>query len=265
MTISKTFKKAVKIHMKETGEPYSVARKFVLENGSHRNLGIPIGKDEANDKVYWNPQVCSHLLIGGKPVSGKTYFLNHLIKEMQGGGNNLIAFIDLKGMEYNSVNNLWRSVNDIDSGKKTILEAEAVMEERYKDMQVTGILNYRQLPNAPTIFVIIDEFNSFFPNKDLDPEDVAILKPLLNILMLGRAAGIHLIITIQESSAIFSEIDLHIDARLALGVMSDNLYEIITYLEPTEVPLVTEKRFGEGTLRLHNWVGRLVISEVSIK
>lgn len=263
MTIKRTFKEAVKARMMETREPYMLARKFVIEHGGGKHPGIFIGVNETGKRIYWNPQETPHLLVGGQPGSGKTFFLKYLIDQKK-KSDALIAFIDLKKRQTPLIEDIWRSAQDISSAKTIILEAWEIMETRYQLMQTMVVNNYKHLPDAPAIFVVIDEFNSNLIEENLnqDSKDISIEKALQKVLMLGRAAGVHIVIAIQDTKVVPDSLNVHIDARLALGNMNSKLYDLITYLEPTEVPLVTEKRFREGTLRVGTLIEKIIIPDI---
>ena len=262
MTMNRTFKEAVKARMAETGEPYTLARKFILEHGSRRNRGTLVGVNEVGKRIYWNPQETPHLLVGGQPGSGKTFFLKYLIEQKK-KSDSLVAFIDLKGRQTPLIEGVWRSACDASSARTVILEAWHLMESRYELMRSMVVNNYKHLPDAPAIFLIIDEFNSSLIEDELNQESIeaSTEEMLREVLMLGRAAGVYLVVATQDPKVIPDSLNVHMDARLALGNMNSRLYDLITFLEPTEVPLMTEKRFGEATLRLGDLVEKVIIPD----
>lgn len=143
------------------------------------------------------------------------------------------------------------------------------MQSRYKIMQEMGVNNYRQLSDAPEIFLMIDEIESILGNAD-DKTKAKITLPLSSILMLGRAAGVRIIVTLQKPEVLPESLRAHFDARLALGQMSEAYYESITELDSdyhenswmtdTLFPLESSDTFGTGVLRLGNNATYLTIA-----
>ena len=234
-----------------------------IKEQRHTNDEILIGYDNSENQVYWKPESFSHLLVAGKPGSGKTYFLKNLIKKAQAEGN-LIGWINL--YKHNELkDNLWGRANDKESAFHLIEKAEQLMQSRYNAMNIHGASNYKAFGNTQPLFLVIDEFASLIESKGdkaAESNTAQAITLLESISRLGRAAGIHLVIATQNPESIPEELRWNLDARLALGDMSDKLYESTTGFQSKEhlqswesdivSPVASSKRRGEGIICLGN-------------
>lgn len=223
-----------------------------------------IGLDALSTNVYWDSDIYANLLVGGKSGCGKSYFLRSLIKQMV-DSNSRLAYIVPQQREYTLDGEALDKEKDLRSALGIILEVDAIMNARYTIMQNNGVNNYKYLQNTPDLFLVIDEIDTLL---DIKKEGVDALfidrvtTKLKYIAMLGRAAGVRLIITSQNPGAIPESLLGNLDARLALGQMDEAYYESFTDLDSeyhlkswnadSPFSLMNGKEFGEGVLRLGN-------------
>lgn len=212
--------------------------------------GITLGTTSENESLVWDMKLFPHMLIGGVSGAGKTTLLKSMLKQSIENRDKVVLLIPKKvGFDEALTAHSAASSNTLEVGK-SIYESNALLtkvkselESRYEKMQEAGSNNFLSLSeDATAIVVLIDEIIPLVRPLDpsLDPEldeankkDNIVIKEILSALTtiarLGRAAGIHLVITTQQPASEFipSEIKPNLDARVALGTMEESDSQVL--------------------------------------
>jgi S-DNA-T family DNA segregation ATPase FtsK/SpoIIIE len=176
-------------------------------------LTLALGIDNTNNPVFINLEDAPHMLIAGQTGSGKSTCMHSIIASLLFSRYpnmlNLIL-IDPKQVEFTRYENLQYYLND-----KTVITKNhevpnilynvcSEMDWRYskfKEKGVNNIIGYNQCFKQPStetfdrIVVIIDEMADLILSN---PKEITHL--LVRIAQMGRAAGIHLILSTQRPS-----------------------------------------------------------------
>lgn len=176
-------------------------------------LTLALGVDNTNNPVFINLEDAPHMLIAGQTGSGKSTCMHSIISSLLFSRYpnmlNLIL-IDPKQVEFTCYENLQYYLND-----KTVITKNhevpnilynvcSEMDWRYskfKEKGVNNIIGYNQCFKQPStetfdrIVVIVDEMADLILSN---PKEITHL--LVRIAQMGRAAGIHLILSTQRPS-----------------------------------------------------------------
>lgn len=178
-----------------------------------KGLNINVGVDTLGNVVNIDFSNNPHWLIGGSTGSGKSVFLNNVIKSLLMNYNNCVQFlfIDLKKVEFYKYNyleyNLLEVANDIISANHLLDSAINLMNKRYQKYQNMGVLDikdYNKLMREKGndyvqdrfTIIVIDELAELML---LDKKNIQ--DKLQRLLQLGRASGIYVISATQRPSA----------------------------------------------------------------
>lgn len=167
-----------------------------------------------NNSIFELVPKDQHLLIAGATGAGKSVFLNGLICELLKTSpfETWLILIDPKKTELTDYKDLPHTMTYA-SDSETIVNvfnfACNLMGKRFQRMQKRGLKNY----DGAHVYIIIDELAPLMLN------DKKRIEPLLNDLMLlGRAARVHIIACTQRATAsvIGSVLKANIVHRIAL-------------------------------------------------
>ena len=182
-----------------------------------------IGRNDENKPCFIDISKAPHVLIAGQTGSGKSVLENDLIaslllaytpQEMQ------LLMIDPKCTEltqYNGIPHLIHEViTDAQNAAVALTYINAVMEERYREMQKKGLRDCTDVYSR--IVIVIDELAQLM----LSPCKKAIETSITKIAQLGRACGIHLILATQRPTVnvITGLIKANVPTRICLSVAS---------------------------------------------
>lgn len=156
----------------------------------------------------------SHLLVGGKPGSGKSVFLHALLSDLTRTFSPTeleLYLLDIKfGVEFKAYEaSPHARVVALESGREfgvSVLAAlEAKMENRSKLFKAQGISKldeFRPLATRPMprIVAVIDEFHGLFETDDTLGTEAARL--LRRLVKFGRSFGIHLVLASQQITGV---------------------------------------------------------------
>lgn len=120
MTTNPTLKKAIRERAGQTGEPYVVARRFILSNQMEGESRILVGVDESSDKVYWNPEANSNMLVTSKPGRGKTHFLGLLAEQVVAQADRF-AYINIFESNNPAPNGVWLKAENLESAHSLLV------------------------------------------------------------------------------------------------------------------------------------------------
>ncbi len=184
-----------------------------------------------SDKV-WLPYKAPHLLIAGKTGGGKTYQILTIILQTANLGWD-IRIVDPKKSDLASLkscfpkNHVATTPTQIAKLTREIVE---IMNFRYteyfeNDNSKLGT-DYRTY-NLQPILLVFDEIASFISmDKKIGAEVMSYLK---QIIMMGRQAGIFLLLSTQrpDADALDTAIRDQFSVRIALGKMSNAGYKMV--------------------------------------
>jgi len=217
--------------------PTTISFKELLMKGSH-NDGLVIGSDGMNSTIVYDYKEDAHLLIGGTTGSGKSSFLDlimmNLIYKFSPSEAKAIL-VDTSGIQliaYNSVPHLLLPVvTDARKAVGALYWIDKEINNRLVTLSSQGVRSisqYEQLSrkNAlimPRIFVIIDDVADIMINN---PEAEGILN---DIIRIGRATGVHLVIATQKPTVrnVGTFVKSNISARVAFRTASIKDSQII--------------------------------------
>lgn len=136
-----------------------------------------------------------HMLVAGATGSGKSVFLNNVIKQLTALPESELWLFDPKRVELTEMAHKARkyadTTEDITIGLRELV---GVMYARYEAMKAKGVKKNEDLKNPePTIYAVIDEFGELVKSK-------AIGESISTLSRMARASGIHLIIATQRPS-----------------------------------------------------------------
>lgn len=176
-------------------------------------LTLALGVDNANNPVFINLEDAPHMLIAGQTGSGKSTCMHSIISSLLFSRYpsmlNLVL-IDPKQVEFTRYEKLKYYLNDNTIITKNyevpnmLYNICSEMDWRYskfKEKGVNNIIGYNQCFKQPSvetfnrIVVIIDEMADLILSN---PKEITHL--LVRIAQMGRAAGIHLILSTQRPS-----------------------------------------------------------------
>lgn len=202
------------------------------------NLAIAIGKDVAGNNIVESLDNMCHLLIGGTIGSGKSVCISSIIISIlyKAHPNDVkLLLIDTKAVNltmYNGIPHLLVPVvTDLRKSTAALQWAVNEMVERYRKFGVFGARdlaaynktvekyssNDESPQKIPRIVIIIDDFSDLMTTYNGSAEE-----SICRVAQMGRAAGIHLVISTQRPSVdvITGTIKANIPSRIAFNVFS---------------------------------------------
>ena len=224
--------------------PGSTTLRDVLETTDLKGtMRVPVGKTGAGDVIFHDFEKTSspHLLVAGATGGGKSVAMNNVISTlaMHNSPSELrMALIDPKKVEFSDYKNLPHLVEnnpiakDAASAEKLLGRVRGEMMRRYNEFDNQEVKNLNQYNEKmankmPKLLVAVDELSDIttMPANatKADRSMVSnINKHLEDIMKLGRAAGVHVVLATQHPSAdtITQAIRANITSRIALPTSS---------------------------------------------
>lgn len=202
------------------------------------NLAVAIGKDIAGNVIVESLENMCHLLVGGTTGSGKSVCINSIIMSIlykADPSEVKLVLIDTKAVNlyvYNGIPHLMIPVvTDLKKASAVLNWGTAEMDDRYRKFSHYGVRdleNYnkaaekcfttdKSLKKLPSIVIIIDDFSDLMIGYKNEVEE-----NVCRLAQMGRACGIHLIISTQRPSVdvITGIIKANIPSRIAFNVFS---------------------------------------------
>ena len=174
---------------------------------TNATLAIILGTDTFGNIMIKDLRDIPHVLVAGRTGSGKSVFLNCILKSLQVAVSSVeckFMILDPKGVDYD----IWESDKhlmcpivklDADVAVQKLREVSEIIEERYQKLQTNKVKNieeYKKKTNKkdmPYVVVVIDEFADLMTVARKEVEGL-----VQYITQTSRAVGVHLIIGTQH-------------------------------------------------------------------
>ena len=180
----------------------------LIEKGT---LSIPIGLDVYRNPILYDLRDMPHLLVAGSTGSGKSVFLNVVLRaistQMDASELNLML-IDPKRVELSQFKDLPHLAGQIiyehEKAVKALAWLVSEMDERYKTLEQAKYRNIKEYnedhgEKMPYLVCVIDEFAELMLTKTKGEPSFAELA-IVRLSQKARAVGIHLILATQRPS-----------------------------------------------------------------
>jgi len=205
--------------------------------------------------VIYNPVECPHIAISGGTGSGKTMFISYLLLEfVKRSGINNIYICDPKNSDLGSLSHYLGDVHVAKSSNsiaRVMRLAVETMKSRYTEMENnfkygTNFVEHGYKP----IWIIFDEMGAFQASGiDKQSKNVVneVMDSIKQIILLGRQAGVFILISAQQMRAETLNTDLrdNLGLRIALGSNSSEGYRMMFgSAMPENKPVIKEKGAG---------------------
>lgn len=220
----------------------SVLSDDVFRN-SNAELPVAIGQTFGNKTVVFDLAKAPHLLIAGATKQGKTEAINAIVASLlysKRPSELKFVFIDPKGCECSVYERFSGHYIASMPGEKPIVQTTAhadktlaalclEMDHRYELLSGTHTRNISTYnkhisETLPYIVTIIDEYADLaFPaRRDRESGNMPhyITESIIRLAQMGRAVGIHVILTTQSPSGITSLIKVNFPVRIAVRTIS---------------------------------------------
>ena len=213
---------------------YIKPKRLVLQSHSQRqeidSLDIDLGYG-----VNYNPIKCPHILVSGGTGSGKSVFISFLILELL-KRQSTVYIADPKNSDLGSLSHyigdkyVSTNPNNISRIVRQVLEQ---LHERYQYMRENFQYgaNFSEHGFKP-IWLIFDEMGAFQASgtdKKSKEVIVEVMDGIKQIILLGRQAGVFILISAQQMRAETLNTDLrdNLGLRIALGANSSEGYRMV--------------------------------------
>lgn len=172
---------------------------------SKATLPVVAGVDTMGRTIVWDLRKISNLLIGGRIGSGKSNFMNSIIKSLTtrlSSKQCQFMLIDTKGFEFNAWDNTEHLICPVITENDKAMEAlKYIVKEadercqKIKTSRVRNIEGYNKnnVTPMPYVVVIIDEFAGLVKQSKRDFEI-----SLMRITQRADVCGIHLIMATEH-------------------------------------------------------------------
>ncbi|VMU84233.1 FtsK/SpoIIIE family protein [Streptococcus pneumoniae] len=213
---------------------YKKPDRLVLQSHSYKqeidSLDIDLGYG-----VNYNPIKCPHILVSGGTGSGKSVFISFLILELL-KRQSTVYIADPKNSDLGSLSHYFgnkyvaTTPNNIARIVRIVVEE---MQERYQVMRdnFQYASNFSEHGFKP-ICLILDEMGAFQASgtdKKSKEVIVEVMDGIKQIILLGRQAGVFILISAQQMRAETLNTDLrdNLGLRIALGTNSSEGYRMV--------------------------------------
>lgn len=210
----------------------------------HKDAGLPVGIDQNGDVIRLTLDDMPHMLVAGATGSGKSVFLNTIIKSIITQGGVSLKLIDPKMVELSQfADQAEEMAYDTNESSKLLESLIILMQKRYVLLKNKKARSYKEL-GMNQVVCVIDEFADLIMSSKKSKTESAsdIEDMIIRIAQKGRAAGIHLIIATQrpDSKVITGLIKANFPTKVAFATSSEVNSRIILDEEGAE------KLLGKG-------------------
>lgn len=185
--------------------------------------------------LVWDFAKSPHMLIGGGTGGGKTFFLFTLILNLSKIGTvyicdpknaDLVAVGELPAFKNHSFTGVDRIMRCLKQAEKEMLQRFAYMKTHYNYKWGADYTYYDMHP----YFIVADEWSALMAEVNDDfKKRLEIMKPLTQIILKGRQAGVFIILATQRPDAddIDGKLRDQFNVRVSLGKLETTGYRMI--------------------------------------
>ena len=191
--------------------PIAVGLRQIVESerftdvSNEGGLPIALGQDVGGLDEVLDLKELPHLLIAGATGTGKSVCLNTIVASMLLTNSNeqvRLLMVDPKGVEltpYDGIPHLISPVisdpADFGPALEGLIQVMQQRYQRFRDVSARDIRSYNDGPYKPmpSLVVVVDELAELMLSEGRDAES-----KLVRLAQLGRAAGIHLVLSTQR-------------------------------------------------------------------
>lgn len=171
-------------------------RRFPSPAAHSGGFNLAIGVDIMGNTRYFDIRKAPHMLVAGSSGSGKSVFLNAIIKQLLNVSEARLYLFDPKQVELGQFEGMGNVADYQHKHEDIVLSLKRLAEEmelRYSAMKAAKVRNIEGMPGMPYLIAVIDEFADLTMKSEVSS--------IIQILaQKGRAAGIHIIIATQRAS-----------------------------------------------------------------
>lgn len=171
-----------------------------------------------------------HLLVAGTTGSGKSVMLHSIISSLLTWATEddvSLVLMDFKRVEFTPYRDiphlLLPIIKETQDAKMALDWLVGEMERRFRLLEKHDAIDISDISSDARIVVVIDEL------ADLILQDKTVEIPIVRLAQMGRAAGIHLILSTQRptTNVVTGLIKANVPSRLAFAVASEMESRII--------------------------------------
>lgn len=220
---------------------------------------FPLGIQADGTELIWWATHSGNLLLAGPTGSGKSNMERNLIFHCLNNPDKWqVTGIDLRRVNLSAYAKYPDVVKRIATNREEADEALVAMYtemmERYDAMDRAGVTSYQDLSEPPHAqLILIDDVYMLHASSD-SLESIERYRKIEELLRLGRAAGIHVVISVSSPIGIINqELLLHIPTRILTTWMNSAQSELLlgnkkgTRIDRTIKGRGHFQEFGEGT------------------
>lgn len=190
-------------------------------------FNVPLGVNIVGEQVSIDIRTAPHILIAGTTGSGKSVCMSNLISSSSKISNVSIHLIDPKMVELSPFAGAAASYHDdIEEIKSFLAQQVNDMDERYRQLQKSGVRNVADLGSPEYRFIFIDEFADLImqdrhkkqatgrkstvtekrirgtkiTTRESGQSEISVEDMIIRLAQKGRAAGFHIIMATQRPS-----------------------------------------------------------------
>lgn len=242
-----------KIISQVNSEKYYEVRLFLKQSDYREEIDVmeeiamdPQGFIQLDKYHKWQYRKYPNLLLAGNVGTGKSRVLYGMVYKLLAETEEENLYIcDGKNDELYELCKDYLKLPNVESDSfrigETVKNIEKIMEQRYENKE----------RNSSGIFLVIDEFAAL--RIALDKKEFAeINDSLRRIILMGRAANIHIIMALQrpETSVLDGAIRDNYPVRIGLGNLKDENFKMVFGI--TKDDSIIHKEIGQGYISIND-------------
>lgn len=242
-----------KIISQVNAEKYYEVRLFLKQSDYREEIDVmaeiemdPQGFIQLDKYHKWQYRKYPNLLLAGNVGTGKSRVLYGMVYKLLAETEEENLYIcDGKNDELYELCKDYLKLPNVESDSfrigETVKHIEKIMEQRYENKE----------RNSSGIFLVIDEFAAL--RIALDKKEFAeINDSLRRIILMGRAANIHIIMALQrpETSVLDGAIRDNYPVRIGLGNLKDENFKMVFGI--TKSNSIIHKEIGQGYISIND-------------